>query len=324
MKKHFLTVTVFAVVAFFVSSHQGYAQLNGHNSLGDFGLQSGSQPDPGVYLAPFYFRYDGDRVRDANGDPIVLEPERPADLTVNSGAALLWYVSDFKILGANYGVMAVVPFADIALEVPIFGVEERSGLAIADLYVQPINLGWHLDRADLTAGFGFFAPSGRYELGGDNNIGLGMWTFELYGGTTVFFDEKKSWSLATTAWYETHTKKKDADIRVGDILTLEGGLGKSFLEGAANVGASYYAQWKLSEDDLGVDIPPFIGDLLPPIGKHRVFGLGPEVTLPIATKTKLVAQVNVRYFWELGARTKTEGKTFSLTVTFPIPSIPIS
>ncbi len=30
------------------------------------------------------------------------------------------------------------------------------------------------------------------------------------------------------------------------------GLGKSFMDGAANVGIAYYAQWKVSDDDFGL------------------------------------------------------------------------
>ncbi len=40
------------------------AQLNGHNFTGDFGVQSGSQPAPGVYLALPFFRYDPDTIKD--------------------------------------------------------------------------------------------------------------------------------------------------------------------------------------------------------------------------------------------------------------------
>ncbi len=32
--------------------------------------------------------------------------------------------------------------------------------------------------------------AGRYEDGADDNTGLGMWSFELFGGATVFFDEQ--------------------------------------------------------------------------------------------------------------------------------------
>ena len=148
-----------------------------------------------------------------------------------------------------------------------------------------------------------------------------MWSIELYGGTTVFLDNARSLHFATTAYFETHTDKEDSDVRVGNLLTLEGGLGKSFLQGALNIGAAYYAQWKLSNDDfgLGVQLP---GGAL--IGKHRVYGVGPDVTLPIATKQKLIALVTARYLWEFGARTKTDGRTLTVTATFPIPSIALN
>ena len=52
-----------------------------------------------------------------------------------------------------------------------------------------------------------------------------------------------------------------------------------------------------------------------------MFAFGPDVTLPIATKSKLYALVNIRYLWESGARVKTEGETLVVTATFPIPSV---
>ncbi len=237
---------------------------------------------------------------------------------MNALSGFLTYVSDAKIFGANYAAMAAVGFANVTLSVPILGLEEPTGTAMTDIYLQPINLGWHTERADFTAGVGVFVPVGRYDVDADDNVGLGMWSFELFGGATVFFDEARSWHLATTAFYETHTDKKDADSRVGDILSLEGGFGKLFLGGLLNVGAAYYAQWKISSDDFGVGFEPPSGRS---IGKHRVFAAGPEVTLPIATSTKLFATVTARYLWEFGARTKTDGNTLAITAAFPIPSI---
>jgi hypothetical protein len=58
--------------------------------------------------------------------------------------------------------------------------------------------------------------------------------------------------------------------------------------------------------------------------KHRVFGFGPDVTLPVASRSKLFALVNVRYFWEAGAQSKTEGRTLVITATFPIPSVKLN
>jgi hypothetical protein len=59
------------------------------------------------------------------------------------------------------------------------------------------------------------------------------------------------------------------------------------------------------------------------IGKHRVFGVGPDVTVPVATKSALIALVDVRYFWEIGVETKTQGQSLLLTATFPVPSVRI-
>ena len=50
------------------------AQLNGSHTLGDFGVQSGSQPAPGFYAALFYLRYDTDTIKDADGNIVRLSP----------------------------------------------------------------------------------------------------------------------------------------------------------------------------------------------------------------------------------------------------------
>ena len=53
------------------------------------------------------------------------------------------------------------------------------------------------------------------------------------------------------------------------------------------------------------------------------FGLGPEITIPLASKSKLCGFLNARYFWESGNRSTVEGETFVLTLTLPIPSVPL-
>jgi hypothetical protein len=315
--RYTLSVAIFITVLTLVPS-PSLAQLNGHNTKGDFGLQSGTQAPPGFYLiAPMYVNYSADTLKNRDGDRIVIDPDQPGSLDVDAFVLGLIWVSEFKIFGGNYSFQVYAPFANNSVEAPILGLQDSVSTAFGDLYLQPVNLGWHTDRADFIAGLGIYAPTGRYESGGDENIGLGMWGFEFFAGTTVYFDKNRSWHLAATAFFETHTEKKDTDITVGDLLTVEGGFGKSFMDGAINVGAAFYGQWKLSHDDFGVELPG--GPLL---GKHKVYGIGPEISVPIATKKKLIGFVSARYLWESGARSTLEGQTFVLTATFPIPSIP--
>ena len=297
------------------------AQFNGHNLKGDYGLLSGSQAAPGFYLSPLYYGYSADDLLDRDGNSLRRDDEQPGNLDADAASLIFLYVTNLKLLGGNVGFLVAPSLTNNALSIPISGISSRTSTGFGDLYLQPLMLGWNAKRADFTAGLGLTAPTGEWELGGDSNRGLGMWSFEVFAGTSIYLDEEKSWHFATAAFFETHTDKRDTDIRVGDILTLEGGLGKSFLEGALNVGVSYYAQWKLTNDDFGLDFDVPGG---PVLGKHRVYGFGPELTVPIATKEKLYALLNVRYFWESGARTMVEGSTLLITAALPLPSISLN
>jgi hypothetical protein len=155
-----------------------------------------------------------------------------------------------------------------------------------------------------------------------------MWSYELSGGGTVYLDKARSLSIAATAYWETHTRKEGEvviegitvdDVKVGQLLTIEGGIGKSFLHGAAGFGVAYYAQWKLTDDTMNTST----GAPLAITDRHRVFGIGPEVTIPIATKSTLISIVNVRYLWETGTEFKTQGQSLLVTTTFPFGGIKI-
>ena len=283
-----------------------HAQLNGHNLRGDYGLLSGSQPPPGWYATLLYVDYDIDTIRDRNGDAL---PSAGGEITVRGISPMLWWVSENQIWGGNYGFFLAPSWANNSLEAPIFGLDQETDTAFGDLYLQPVNLGWHSERADFMAALGLFAPTGRYEADADDNIGLGMWSFEILGGATYYFDEKKTWHASALAAYEMHTEKEDSDVQVGDILTIEGGIGKSFLDGAVNVGAAYFAQWKVTDDDFGGLIPT--GS----VGKHQIFAAGPELSVPVFATEKVAGLLGARYLWDFRSESTTEGKTFLVTFT---------
>ncbi|MEZ5292911.1 MAG: transporter [Vicinamibacterales bacterium] len=314
----------FAALVTAVLATPAAAQFNGENLLGDMGVKSGSQPEPGVYWSNIYYRYFTDTITDPDGRRIQIDPSGKASQTIQAGMPLLYAVSRKKVLGAHVGALVVLPIARGSLEMPGLGLSEDVSTGLSDLYVMPLQLGWHTTRADAVAGVGFFAPTGRYAADADDNLGRGMWSYEVSGGGTVYLDKARSLSVATTAYWETHSKKSGAvqiehlsvtGVKVGQLLTLEGGIGKAFLHGAASAGVAYYAQWKLTADSLGAPLPA--GADVPGLPKHRVFGLGPDVTFPIATRTRLLSLVNVRYLWETGAQVKTQGRTLMVTNTIP-------
>ena len=316
------TLMIWTSLAVLLAAGDADAQLLGANTLGDYGLSSASQPPPGFWLAGAYYGYDGDKLVDRDGNEFL--PEYPGDLDVNALALVGWYVTKAKIFGGLYSFQIAPAFSNNALNSPILGLDTKTSMGFGDLYVQPINLGWHNERSDVIAGLGLTMPTGRFSPDASDNLGSGMWTYELFAGATFYFDEAKSWTFAATGYFEMHSEKKDIDQKVGNILTVEGGLGKALLGGGLTVGAAYYAQWKLSADQLGQDIDDQLDTAgLPQPGKHRGYGIGPEVVVAFAGDTKLIGTLSLRYLWDTGVRTNVQGSTFVATATFPIPSLPL-
>jgi hypothetical protein len=226
-------------------------------------------------------------------------------------------VTNFKLFGANFGMAAGIPFIKNRIE--LNSLDVSSSLAFSDTFYTPVSLGWHFKRADATAAYNLYAPTGTFSPTGLHNSGLGMWGNEFTLGSTVFLDQKKSWSAAANFSLEFHTQKSGTNITVGDLGTLEGGVGKKFFKKVhgpipmiTTVGAAGYAQFKVTGDN-GSGIPLPLRGL-----KDRVFALGPEanVFIPGPRLTLLV-----RYLPEFGARNRTQGQTFVVSLVWVAKSL---
>ena len=299
-----------AMTVLFLVPSTTYAQLNGTNLKGDAGLKAGTQAPPGVYVAVPLWLYTADTVKDHNGNEVAT-----GKLDATIAGALLNVVTKKKVLGGNYGFLVVLPWANNRVQ-GADDFDSNPGAGLTDMYVQPINLGWTKPRADFTAAYGLTLPVGRYENGANNNTGLGMVGQEILFGTTVYLNKQRSVHAATVATFDFFSEKKDSDTRVGNILNLEGGVGADFLKGGLTTGLAYFGVFKLTDDTFDARVPP---RLTP--DKNRVWGLGPEVTLALATKQAVYGFVTVRYEWELAARTTTEGAVWNILLTFPLKPI---
>ncbi|MBF4515188.1 transporter [Flavobacterium sp. ANB] len=299
-----ITTTLFLFLSFFSN-----AQLKGGHILGAMGLQSGTQTPANtlsVYV-PGYL-YDAGSLRDENGDKSIGNPDITMFIT-GVGAS---YVSDFKILGANYGATILLAFASNTIQGN--SIDAKNSLAFTDMFIQPIQLGWHNKRADFVVGYSLYLPTGKFTAGASDNAGLGMFMNEFSAGTTVFFNDKKTFHFSVLAAYEINSKKKDTDIKTGDILSFEGGLGKTFylknaektgLKGILNAGVIYYLQGKVSNDKIPV------GNFVLEPTKDRIAGIGAEVNyFHIGSKTS----AGLRWVSEFEAVNRFQGNTFFLTL----------
>jgi hypothetical protein len=293
----------FLVFLLFVNAQRASAQLGGENLRGDFGLKSGSQAPPGYYLGDMFYFYDSSEVRLAGGTKIP-----GPSLHLFGNFFLLNWVSEKKFLGAHWGVTVAPTILNAALTLPRLDFD-TSHWGMGDSYIQPIQLGWHFKQADAFAGYAFFAPTGRFTAGASDNTGLGMWSNEFSLGTTVYFDPERKWHASAAGFYEIHSSKHDQDLTVGDIVTLEGGIGRAFLKGYANAGLAYFGQWKVSPDS-GSDVSPLVAGQ-----KGYMLGLGPELNMPIPLgKTPLI--LTFRYLFDTRSRFSTQGDSALLSLVF--------
>jgi hypothetical protein len=249
--------------------------------------------------------YPTSTIKDNNGNSINL----PGSLTSTADAILMTVVTNYKIFGANIG--ASIGFPWIKNRIQLDALNFSTSYAYTDMF-GGFALGWHFKRADVTTGYNLYMPTGRFAPNASNNTGLGMWGNEFTLGSTVYLDQKRLWNAAANFALEFNTDKSGTNIHPGNLGTVEGGVGRTFYKKVSgpvplvmNLGAAYYAQFKVTSDS-GSDIPPPLQGF-----KDRVFAVGPEFNIYIpGPRLTLLA----RYEPEFAARVHTQGQTFVFSI----------
>jgi hypothetical protein len=288
------------------------AQYKGDHIPGFIGLESGSQAPPGLYVGNLVYVYPTDTIKDNNGHDFTL----PGSLTSTADIILVNLVTNYKLFGGKVGASIGFPF--IKNRIQFTSLDVQTDFAYTDTFAGA-TLGWELKRADITVGYNLYMPTGKFEPNATDNTGLGMWANEFTIGSTVYLDQKRTWNAAATFALEFNTDKKDTNIHVGDLGTIEGGLARTFYKKTSgpipivmNLGVAGYAQFKVTGDS-GSDIPPALRGL-----KDRVFALGPEFNIFIpGPRLSLLA----RYEPEFSARNRTQGQTIVFSIVWVAKSL---
>ncbi|KAF2343121.1 SphA family protein [Flavobacterium tistrianum] len=310
-KKSKRIAAIFTLLFFCAASAD--AQLKGTHLLGDMGLQSGTQAPPSFMPAVALYDYQTSKLIRADGEKLDI-PHINMFLLGFGGN----FVTNFKILGGNYGGSVLIAFASSRIEGDL--VSTKSSLAFTDMYIQPLQLGWKTKKADFTAGYALYLPTGKYELGGDDNAGMGILSNEFSAGTTYYFDAQKEWNISALFSYALNSRKKNTggnELKPGSLLTVEGGLGRTWIKPVKgnpmpmviNAGLVYYMQFKATKDEMMI---PQINNVEFDLkNKDRIYALGAEGNIFIPS---IKSSIGIRWLGELGAVNRTQGNSFFLTL----------
>jgi hypothetical protein len=284
-----------------ISAPAAAQQDLGHKVLGSIGLEAGAQPGPGFYLSDRLAYYRANELFDRNGQEIPLGLD--LDALANAFGARLTFPVPPLAASANLSLGLPLAWVSGSTERPEASLD-RYGLG--DLYVQPLSLGWRMPRADLVTGYGFYAPTGRFEPGGAGGVGRGHWTHQFSLGGTGWFDARRGWRACVLGSYDWNLKKRGIDITRGDTAQLQGGVGGPVFRGVT-VGLAGYALWQVT-DDSGSDLPPVLRG-----ARDRAWGLGPEASVILPP---LRSKLTLRYTHDVAVRSRPLGGLLSLEFTF--------
>jgi hypothetical protein len=226
------------------------------NGAEDF--MSGALPPPGTYLVYFLNYYTASHFKAKHGDNLV--PDFKVDAVAN--VFRLVHVTDRKILGASWGVQALLPVVHLDVKFPGIS-DDRWGNG--DLIVDPFLLGWHSKNWHVTTGIDFYIPIGAYNQNRLANIGRNYWTIEPVVAATFLSDN--GYEVSGKFMYDINTENNDTHYKSGQEFHFDYTLGYH-IDKALAVGLGGYAYWQVTDDK---------GETAGPDGfKGRVYAVGPQ------------------------------------------------
>ncbi len=280
------------VVAMLVAGRARAQQQVGHKALGTLGLQAGSQAPVGLYLVDQFAFYHSSEVVDRNGHPVPIGLN--LDLLANTFgvAASLELPRIATYVNAAVGVPFV--YLNASTQNPRLSVEPRG---IGDLFVQPLKLGWRPGPLEFVAGYSFVAPTASFDTEGSTDQGRGQWTHEFSLGGTLYFGPGKSLNLSALTSFDIYGTKLGIDVRRGDTLQVQGGLG-AIVFGFVNIGVAGYALWQVTDYGGSALAAALRG------ARDIAYGVGPEMDLALPP---LLGQLTLRYTQDVVDRTRPVG-----------------
>jgi len=271
-----------------------------HYPIGGEGVMAAAPPPPGVYVRTFNTWTNPAQEMDDNGDPI----DNDFNLSIFSSAQRFIYVTNYKILGADYIMSMVVPMVDKDLSIGAAGLN-ASQRGLGDMVFEPLALHWGSPRYDVIVAAAAILPTGKFEVNKPASLGLGYSSAMITIGGTAYLDQGRKWSVSALTRNLINGEQKDSEITPGSEFMIEGGIGYETMRPGnflIRPGIAFCAYVQTGEDD---------GDLANDLKKES-YAAGPEFNMFWLDKG---FQINVRYLEEFGAKNTAEGSQFVLTLT---------
>lgn len=265
---------------------------SGVNGATDF--MAGAVPPPGFYYLNYFTYYSANTVKNTNGDKLSI----PFNISCIADANRFVYITDYKIIGANYGMQVILPFVYQDLQTPV-GTQRRAGLA--DIVVTPLLLSWHSKNWHAAAAIDAFLPTGDYDKDQIANIGRNYFTTEFAYAFTLLSDSGLEFS--SKLMYDVNFKNDVTNYTSGNEFHADSVLGVHWEKWKFGLNTYFYKQ--VTDDKRNGNV--FIDG-----NKGQVFAAGPALGYQYKD-----INFAFKYLKEMMAENKSEGDSLWFTLAIP-------
>jgi hypothetical protein len=309
-----------------------------HYAPGSFNIRDFALPPvAGFFGAVYNYGYSTNNLQDASGNRISsITIQGPGggsatlklNVSVNLYAlapVLIWEPRK-KVLGARYGVMLNPSFANASLSGLLSDAEgagvnaSTASFNIGDTFVVPLWLDWTGKHYDVSYNYGFYIPTGKYNIVTRNvpvigpvsvaspgNVGLGFWENQNQGAVYVYPWADQRMAIENAITWEIDQKKRGFDLTQGQYLTWNWGVSeylplKKDQSILAEVGPAGYGNFQVS-DNTGTDARN-------PGVHEKVYAAGVQVGVTIPKKLMVL---NFHWFHEFDAVDRFQGTVLGLS-----------
>ncbi|BDD02151.1 SphA family protein [Persicobacter psychrovividus] len=291
-------IILIGIVIALTSYSQAQVLETGHYGYALNGLRGAHLPAPGFYYTTINHIYTASQFRFNDGNVSEMNKSVMSFTNIN----LFAYTPKQKIFGAKYSAMLGIPITNLALS-PVDLSVNTARLGIGDLFVLPVALEWQMKQVFVTARAGFFAPTGRFKAGANNNLGKGYLSHFYSVGATVYFDKEKRFHFSGINTYQFCGQQAGTGVTAGQTNTFEWGLGSTFDE-RFDFGVVGFFQFQTT--------PQTGGDPSLHRAFHQQNGFGWEM----GYTTKSHFSFRMRNYFELLAINRPQGNAFRFVISY--------
>ena len=245
----------------------------GHYTPATMGVRDMSNPIPGFFPIWYNLYATSDTYVDLDGNEVTNLNQVFPNLNLDIGYEVkafatipmfFWASNKISALGgANY--MGGLAFNYVSVDASVntsryWAIADTTinrstdgGLSgFSDMTFVPLGLSWGLGNMDITTLYLIAAPTGKFEVDGDENLGMGFMTHMFQGFGYFYPVEDHSTAIMLGMTYELNGEMKDTDFNPGNRFSLEYGFSQ-YLSSRFEVAVQGGHNWQIT-DDSGSDV----------------------------------------------------------------------